>query len=241
MIEGNGIWAVIPVKQFAAAKSRLASVLDAGERAELARLMFEDVLDALMACRDILAGVAVVTSDHEAAGAARSHGALVVLAATDNGINAAVISAVEAIDPGADDGLMVVPSDIPQVTREALAQAAAAIAAPHSLAIAAAAEDGGTNLYACRPVGIIPPRFGPRSFEQHCHTALKCGIDVHVLHVPELSLDIDRPGDLRTFQALRSSTRTHAFLSRLRLTDRLDRDLHTKRQPLGRAVAEVAP
>lgn len=239
MIEGNRIWAVMPVKQFAAAKSRLAPVLDAGERAELARLMFEDVLDALLACRDILAGLMVVTSDHEAAEVARGRGARTMLSATDNGINSAVVSAVEAIDSGADDGLMVVPSDIPQVTREAFAQATAAIAVPQSFAIAAAAEDGGTNLYACRPARILPPRFGPRSFEQHCRMALEAGIEVHVLRLPELSLDIDRPGDLRTFLALRSSTRTHAFLSRLPVIDRLESGLHAKRQPHGRAVAEV--
>ena len=240
MIEGKPTWAVVPIKQFAAAKSRLAPVLAAGERAELARLMAEDVLDVLMACRDIFAGVAVVTSDREAAAMAHRHGARIVLAAADNGINAAIAAALEAIDPGANDGLMVVPSDIPQVTRDALAQAAAAIAVPRSLAIAAATEDGGTNLFACRPARIMPPRFGPRSFEQHSRASSQIGIDLHVLHVPELSLDIDRPGDLRKFQALRSSTRTQAFLSRLRIIDRLNNDVHAKRKPLGRAVAEVA-
>jgi 2-phospho-L-lactate guanylyltransferase len=239
MIAGKLIWAVVPVKQFAAAKSRLAPVLDAGERAELARLMVEDVLDALMACPDILAGVAVVTSDRTAAELARRRGARIVPAAADDGINSAIACAIEALACGADDGLMVVPSDIPQVTREAFAQAAAAIAAPRSLAIAAAAEDGGTNLYACRPARVLPPRFGLRSFEQHCRAASEAGVTVHVLHAPELSLDIDRPGDLRTFQGLRSSTRTQAFLSRLRIVDRLDNDPHAVRPPHERAVAEV--
>ncbi|MGB8038634.1 MAG: 2-phospho-L-lactate guanylyltransferase, partial [Pseudolabrys sp.] len=48
MTTGNRIWAVIPVKRFSTAKARLASVLDIGERAELARVMFEDVHDALL-------------------------------------------------------------------------------------------------------------------------------------------------------------------------------------------------
>jgi 2-phospho-L-lactate guanylyltransferase len=239
MIAGKPTWAVVPVKQFATAKSRLAPELDAGERAELARLMFEDVLHAQMACTEILAGVAVVTSDRAAADVAGRRGARIVAAAADHGINAAIACAVDAIGCGADDGLMVVPSDIPQVTRVAFAQAAAAIAAPRSLAIAAAADDGGTNLYACRPARVLAPRFGPRSFEQHCRAALQAGIDVHVLQVPELALDIDRPGNLRTFEALRSGTRTHAFLSRLRIVDRLENDLHAMRQPNGRAVAEV--
>jgi 2-phospho-L-lactate guanylyltransferase (CobY/MobA/RfbA family) len=39
MTADNRIWAVIPVKRFSAAKARLASVLDIGERAELACTM----------------------------------------------------------------------------------------------------------------------------------------------------------------------------------------------------------
>jgi 2-phospho-L-lactate guanylyltransferase len=220
MIEGARILAVIPVKRFSAAKSRLASVLGAGKRAELARLMFEDVLDALMQCQDILAGTLVVTSDRKAADMALPRGALIVVEPADSGINAAVNLAVRHISLGAEDGLMVVPSDIPQVTRRAFAQAAAAVAPPRSLAIAAAAEDGGTNLFACRPAGVISPRFGPCSFDQHCRAALQAGVAVHALRVPELSLDIDWPENLRTFLSLKSKTRTHAFLSRIRSSRR---------------------
>ena len=78
MTTGNRIWAVIPVKRFSTAKARLASVLDIGERAELARVMFEDVHDALLQCQDILAGTLVVTWDPEVAALARRRGASVV-------------------------------------------------------------------------------------------------------------------------------------------------------------------
>jgi len=57
-----GVWAVVRVKRFTNAKSRLASpVLGCGERRELARRMFEDVLEALSRCQDVLAGTIVVT------------------------------------------------------------------------------------------------------------------------------------------------------------------------------------
>jgi 2-phospho-L-lactate guanylyltransferase len=240
MTTNNGIWAVVPVKQFAAAKSRLKPVLGPGERAELARLMLEDVLEALTSCRHFFAGVLVVTSDSTAAAVAGCYGARTILLPGDGGINVAITDALQTIDTSLHDGLMVVPSDIPQVTHNAFAQAAAAVALPHSLAIAAAAEDNGTNLLACRPANAIPPRFGRRSFDQHYVAARRTGVAVHALSLPELSFDIDRPKDLRTFLALESDTRTHAFLTRNGMVGRLERYLRPSRaQALSGVVREV--
>lgn len=239
MTAAGRMWAIVPVKRFAAAKRRLAPVLEAGERAALARLMLEDVLDALLPCRDILTGVLVVTADREAMAVARHCGAAVVMDAADSGINEAIVAGIEHLGASADDAAMVVPSDIPQATRNAFAQAAAAVAAPHSLAIAAAAQDGGTNLLACRPAGVVAPRFGQRSFDQHRRAALQAGIAVQTLRLPELSLDIDRPDDLPAFLALNSPTRTHAFLSAIPFQERLAASARPGRRSLERVLVKV--
>jgi 2-phospho-L-lactate/phosphoenolpyruvate guanylyltransferase len=236
MSHEGGIWAVVPVKRFSAAKSRLAPVLDADERMMLARLMFEDVLNVLLQCHEVLAGTMVVTSDQDAAAWARKRGATVVLDRGDNGINAALGLAIERVG-GNGDGIMVVPSDIPQVSPNAIAMAAHAVAPPRTLAIAAATDDGGTNLLACRPADSIPLSFGPRSFDRHCRGALQAGIMVHALCLPELSLDIDRPANLRTFLSLESKTRTHAFLSSLGVGARLEQRDHLEMQPAGCTAA----
>jgi 2-phospho-L-lactate/phosphoenolpyruvate guanylyltransferase len=222
MNDGNRIWSIVPVKRFAVAKSRLSPVLDGEERAALARLMFEDVLDALLQSNAVLGGVAVVTSDNTAATLARSRGATVVLDRDDNGINGAVRLAIGQI-AGEDDGIIVVPSDIPQLTPLAIAAVVQAVALPRTMAIAAAADDGGTNLLAGRPAGAIPLRFGRRSFERHYRAATRAGLTVQTLHLPELLLDIDRPEDLRRFVALESRTRTHEFLSWPGIRGRLER------------------
>ena len=222
MNDRNKIWSVIPVKRFAVAKRRLSPVLDVEERAALARLMFEDVLDVLLQSKAVLGGVAVVTSDKNAAALARSRGATIVLDRDDNGINAAVRLTIRKI-ASEDDGIIVVPSDIPQLTPLAIAAAVQAVASPRTMAIAAAADDGGTNLLGCRPARAIPLRFGRHSFERHCRAATRAGLTVQALHLPELLLDIDRPEDLHRFLALESRTRTHEFLSRLGIRRRLER------------------
>lgn len=214
------VWAVIPVKRFAAAKTRLSPVLDANERAELARLMFEDVIEAVTACSDVLAGTLVITIDPEAAALARRRDAFVVGDVSERGVNDALNRGLRYLEATAD-GVIVVPSDIPQIAGPALVESAAAIARGPAVALVRAVDDGGTNLLACRPLGAIKPQFGPRSFDQHHRAALQAGAAIHRLHLPELSLDIDRPEDLRQFLALRSNTRTHNFLSSIPLVERI--------------------
>lgn len=237
MTEKNQVWAVIPVKPFAQAKGRLAPVLDADERATLARLMFEDVLDVMSRCRDILAGTMVVTSDPDAAACAQGSGAAVVFDHVDSGINAAVRLAIEHI--GADDGIVVVPSDIPHIPPRAIAAAACAILPLRTMAIAAASDDGGTNLLACRPARATPLYFGRSSFDLHCKLAAQAGIAVHELRLPELALDLDRPQDLLRFLSLGSNTRTHAFLARPGIRARVE-FLRGGREAAGLAVAGAA-
>jgi 2-phospho-L-lactate guanylyltransferase len=237
MSKGNRLWAVVPVKRFSAAKSRLASVLGSAERAELAQLMFEDVLDALTASQDLFAGILVATSDGRAAILAKGRGMDVVLDTADRGINAAVSQAVRIVRAGTDDGLMVVPSDIPLVTSNAFRQAVAALATKPSLAIAAAADDRGTNLLACRPVDAISPCFGSLSFDRHLIAATRAGVGVQILCMPELSLDIDRPENLRTLLTVQSCTRTRAFLSRISIVERLDKYRSPARPAFDREAA----
>ena len=215
------VWAVIPVKRFAAAKTRLSPALDADERAELARLMFEDVIEAVTARSDVFAGTLVITIDPEAAALARRRDAFVVGDVSERGVNDALNRGLRYLEATAD-GVVVVPSDIPQIARPALVESATAIATGPAVALVRAADDGGTNLLACRPLGAIKPQFGPGSFDQHHRAALEAGAAIHRLHLPELSLDIDRPEDLRQFLALRSNTRTHNFLFSIPLVERID-------------------
>ena len=60
------VYAVVPVKSTQDAKRRLAGVLGAARRQELALAMFEDVLATLSRVRE-LAGIIVVTADPAAA------------------------------------------------------------------------------------------------------------------------------------------------------------------------------
>lgn len=218
-MSSKDVWAVVLVKPFRLAKQRLANVLDAGERTELARVMLEDVLTAVDACES-LAGVIVVTPDRAAAAVARRHQAIVLMETAAVGMNAAVARVVKYFTGRSDAGIVVVPADVPHVSPGDIDEMIALI--EHAPAIALVrSNDGGTNLLACRPSGVIAPSFGPDSFNAHCAAALRKGITPTVCFAPHLSLDIDRREDLDAFVSRQSSTRTHAYLSKLNLQTRL--------------------
>jgi 2-phospho-L-lactate guanylyltransferase len=195
--------------------------------------MVEDVLGALVASRHLLAGLIVLTTDVEAAAIARDHDALVLDEAVPAGVNAAIAQALDhlaaAIAPAPAGssplsmqrwtsitaGMLVVPADLPHLSAVAVEQIVALLGAPRAVAIVPATSDGGTNLLACKPAGIIPPCFGPRSFERHCQAARLAGVNPTVLAWSDLGRDLDRPEDLAAFLSLGTPTRTHALLSSL--------------------------
>ncbi len=213
------IWVVVPVKPFATAKLRLAGALTPPQRTQLARLMAEDVLNALAASKHFLDGVLVVTADAEAAALAQHRGAEVLPESAPRGINRALALAAGWLADD-DDGMIVVPTDLPHISADAIERLVHLLAAPCSVALVPATEDGGTNLLALRPARIIPSSFGPNSFERHRKAAHAASILPSILRLPELGRDIDRPEDLEAFMSLHTATRTHAYLASLGLAER---------------------
>jgi FO synthase len=221
-MSARSIWAVVPVKPFAIAKRRLTPVLSSDERAQLARLMLEDVLDVLAACT-ILSGVVVITRDNAAGRIAQMSGACVMSDPVFD-INAAVGVAIDLLRERRSAGMIVVPSDIPLLPLPLIEVLGDHISRPRAVALVPATRDGGTNLLACSPVDAISPSFGPNSFQRHFTAARGAGIMPTVLASEAAGLDIDRSEDLAAFLSIPSATRSRAFLAALDIEARLQRN-----------------
>jgi 2-phospho-L-lactate guanylyltransferase len=89
----GGIWAVVPVKETEGSKQRLAPVLSATARAQLALAMLEDVLAALAAAR-ALAGIVLVTLDPHAMKLAARYGARCIDDGARDGHTGSVVAAI---------------------------------------------------------------------------------------------------------------------------------------------------
>ncbi|MEO5882717.1 MAG: 2-phospho-L-lactate guanylyltransferase [Caldimonas sp.] len=216
------VWAVLPVKSFACAKRRLASLLDARERAALAEAMFEDVLQVLVNS-PVLAGTLVVTKDATAAAISRAAGAEVLPDPAEAGLAPAVEHAACSLASAGRAGMLVVPADLPLITAADIARIVLAHGRPPAVTLVPASRDGGTNALACSPPQAVPVFFGEDSFRRHQHIALELGLIPNVLKLPRLARDIDRPDDLFDLVERPSATRTHAYLTGTGIAGRLSR------------------
>jgi 2-phospho-L-lactate guanylyltransferase len=181
----HGVLAIVPVKGLEGAKSRLAPVLDADERARLVVEMLERVLRACQEAESITRTL-LVTPDPDLA----SDGVDVLV---DGGTGHADAIAAALADRRAAAGAIVVMADCPLVTPESLDRLAAA-ARPVALA---PSQDGGVNALALRGAPRFDPAFGVADAAALTIERVRAtGIEPAVIDDPVLALDVDRPEDL---------------------------------------------
>ena len=175
---------VVPVKDFAGAKVRLAPELDAGERAALARRMAAVVVRAaapLPAC--------VVCDSDEVRAWAVEEGARVIWT-PGLGLNGAVQSAVDQLGAEGFGTVIVAHGDLPLATRLEW------VAATPGVTLVPDRRRDGTNVVAV-PTGIgFTFSYGPGSFARHRAEAARLGQQTRIVHDPQLAWDVDLPADL---------------------------------------------
>ncbi len=205
----------VPVKSLARAKTRLAPALTDLERGALTLAMLEDVLDAALSVPGW--DTWVVSPDEVALEIAAARGARPI--AEEKPPLANAIRQVESLAKEAGAGaLAVLPADVPLVTAETLHDALRTLGA---VVLARSADGAGTSLLLRRPPRAIPARFGPDSFERHLALAAERELPVSVVQRPELSFDVDRPGDILTLLADGRHGRTRDVCLEMDLGERL--------------------
>jgi 2-phospho-L-lactate guanylyltransferase len=213
------VFAAVPVKDLVNAKQRLVPVLSGDERAELARSMLEDVLDALAVAR--FEAVHVVTRDAAVIELARRRGVGCLTERANRGHTEAVDFAQrEALAAGAVR-FITVPGDVPCTTADELVQLAEALGGGPGVAFVPSLSGFGTNGVLLTPPDAMALKFGEPSFGNHLEAARDRGWRPRVLNLPGLGLDIDAPEDLAALLERGSHTRSAALLRRLDVATRL--------------------
>jgi 2-phospho-L-lactate/phosphoenolpyruvate guanylyltransferase len=206
--------AILPVKRFDLAKTRLGEQLLAPQRRRLAEAMVLDVLAALLA-DPLLEGVAVVTNETVIAGAARERGAQVLADPRESGQSeAASIGIRHALATGYERVLLV-PGDCPALDQRALRALLEPPAPPPAVTIVSDRHGSGTNALLLTPPDAIEPAFGPDSFERHRRLAAEAGAAWRVERLPALLLDVDTPEDLAQLRAATAGELTRAALEEI--------------------------
>jgi 2-phospho-L-lactate guanylyltransferase len=210
--------AILPVKRFSAAKSRLgASGVAETLRQRLARAMVADVLQAL-AQTDSIELTIVVTREPSLAELAAEHGALLIADTAEDGQSAAVALGVRrALDDGIER-VLCIPGDCPALDPaelDALLAAADARAGERAeVTIVPDRHGTGTNGLLLTPPDAIEPAFGPGSCERHASLARAAGARCEIERPASLLLDVDTGADLAVLQDRLGATRAAAVRTR---------------------------
>ncbi|HLC35906.1 MAG TPA: 2-phospho-L-lactate guanylyltransferase [Anaerolineales bacterium] len=191
------IWAIVPVKPFNLAKSRLAHVLSDAAREGLVQRMFEHTLQILQACRPPLEGTLVVSSDPRVLSLALQHAVVPLAESGRDGLNSALVQAIREAGRLGARGVVIVPADLPRLSADALRGVLAQVPPAPGVVIAPDQRDEGTNTLALQPCGVLEPAFGPGSFRRHWAAARERNAHIVVVRNAALALDVDTPEDLQ--------------------------------------------
>ena len=216
------LWTIIPVKPFNEGKSRLAACISPQQRHALNRELLTRTLAAINKAH-IAAQIVVVSRDSNALTVAEQAGShalteesLPITTPTarrepapdrlppsscsqadtesEPQLNAALTQAALYAAARGATKILVLPTDMPNLTAEDVRT----MASPRGRApqiIIAPSRDGGTNALMLQPAQAIPFAFGRASFQRHQRLAADAGIPVHVIESDSLLFDIDLPED----------------------------------------------
>jgi 2-phospho-L-lactate/phosphoenolpyruvate guanylyltransferase len=185
-------WLLAPVKPFAEAKSRLASVLTPAERGLLMRSLLERTL-VLARESNLFARLVVVSRDPLVWEVAHRGGAD-TLPEQGEDLNSALDQGRGFASAAGVDQLLILPADLPWLTISDL-QAVCALGEQGDGIVLGPAQDGGTNVLHLRLPSDLPFCFGVRSFQCHMDAARAAGFAPAVYTSPTLQFDLDTPAD----------------------------------------------
>lgn len=219
-------WAVVPAKDPARAKSRLAPVLPPSARRDLALRLLERTLAVLAGvpgCQQRL----VISAADEPLAIARRQGALALREAPwprqqqpgpwprtgavlgesgESALNTALDQATRHATQHGAEAVLILPADLPLLDLPAVIALAARLDGPRGVVLAPDRLHIGTNALLVRPPLALPFQFGADSFQRHQVGARESGVPLQVLEQPALALDLDTPEDLALFLARTGDT-----------------------------------
>ncbi len=195
MMHNRAVFVVVPVKDPAFGKTRLAPLMTAVERRALCLSLAKRTLQACAAAFGP-AHTIVVTSGPEIARLAGDGGMQVVAENPGNDdLNQAIRLGMLHAQSDGGGALMVVPADLALITVPELLAAANAIPPAAGCLIVPDRRGSGTNVLGLTPIRADLVAFGEGSFERHARLARRAGYEVRIHRSAALALDLDLPED----------------------------------------------
>jgi 2-phospho-L-lactate guanylyltransferase len=210
------IWLIIPVNSLKESKSRLANVLTEDQRRELTCKLLLQLIEVSRRVSQIKR-ILIVTPDPEVESLVSPHDTITLLESGNQGLNGAL---AESRDYAAADAdcLLILPCDLPFITRLDIEMLLAPLADLDSKSIIVDPEkngplmvicpdqhgDGTNALLLCEPMEFTF-NYGPNSFRKHLEEASLRGLKINKIEPDGVKFDLDSEEDWHEYVKRTSS------------------------------------
>ncbi len=188
-------WALVPLKNLAQAKSRLAPAVDASTRRAMVLAMAEDVL-AVLNQAECVERVLLVSNEPEAGSLLGQRRLDVFYSSDGEGLNRELEQAAAYAAAQGADRVLILHADLPWLDRESL-ESLISKCPETSVCVAQDKLGTGTNAILAPLPLPVPLVFGVNSLAAFRAGASEQGRELRIVDEPRLAQDIDGPEDFQ--------------------------------------------
>src|ERR671919_2279938 len=195
-------FAIVPVKHFDRAKSRLGILLNKFERAQLSKLLVQRTIRVLKGTSGVKK-IVLVSSDVNVEKIAHLYGATFLKEKIQCGVNSAVDWGTKFCTDSGAEATLVLPADLPLVIPEDIdIVCKAALTSRDCMVLCPSYKFDGSNIMLRKPCDIIKTSYDANSYLMHVLEGIRSDIKTRVLFNSRLMIDIDTVQDITTLLTL---------------------------------------
>ena len=188
------IAAIIPVKTFSNAKTRLE--LPVEQKENLCNLMLEEILQTTSISPQIDKTI-IVTKEKKAIEIGKRFNATIIIDEKEESVNSAVALADKYLLDKGYDASIVFPQDIPFIKTQDIDFMLNYKTHPNFAIVVPSRRFDGTNALVRMPIDLMETHYDEDSYKIHMNTAKEQTLNVALIFVKRIMLDVDNLEDLK--------------------------------------------
>jgi len=187
------IAAIIPVKTFSKAKTRLD--LSPHQIEDLCKVMLEEILHIISISPQI-EKIIMVTKEEKAIEIGKKFNAITIIDEKEESVNSAVALADKYLLENDFDASIVFPQDIPYIKTQDIDFMLNYKMAPNFAIVVPSRRFDGTNALVRMPVDLMETHYDEDSYKIHMNTAKEHTLNIAMVFVKRIMWDVDNTEDL---------------------------------------------
>lgn len=188
------IAAIIPVKTFSLAKTRLD--LSSQQKEELCNIMLDEIIHTLSISPQI-EKIIIVTKEEKAIKIGKKYKAIIIPDEEEKSVNHAVALADKYLLENQFDASIVFPQDIPFIKTQDIDFMLNYKIPPNFAIVVPSRRFDGTNALVRMPVNLMITHYDEDSYKIHMNTAKEHTRNVALVFVKRIMWDVDNMDDLK--------------------------------------------